>query len=103
VVLLPGESSFEALSRISVEEGLKIASRDWDGLPDNLARIKTQVITSTMSVQARVDETQLRAKQLDVLPKLLELMASEAKKIPPMLELESNVGMDMRPHTIPTQ
>jgi hypothetical protein len=39
-----------------------------------------------MSVQARVDETQLRAKQLDVIPKLLDLMREEQKKLPPMIE-----------------
>jgi hypothetical protein len=48
------------------------------------------VVTSTVSVQARVDETQLRAKQLDVIPKLLVLMEQERKKLPPVITVKSS-------------
>jgi len=49
--------------------------------------VKQTILTSTTSVQARVDETKLRQKQLDVLPKLLEIMRREEEALPPLLDL----------------
>jgi hypothetical protein len=35
-----------------------------------------------LTTQARVDETRLRRKQTDLLPKLIEIMQAEKKKLP---------------------
>jgi hypothetical protein len=35
-----------------------------------------------------VDETILREKQLDMLPKLIEIMEEEKKKLPPPITIE---------------
>jgi len=37
-----------------------------------------------LSAQIKVDETKLRERQLDWLPKLFEIMEQEKKKLPPL-------------------
>lgn len=42
-----------------------------------------------LTTQAKVDETRLRKKQTDMMPKLLEIIAQERKKLP-ILDLVPN-------------
>ena len=52
-----------------------------------LLSIKLQAAQTAINTQAKVDDTQLRARQIDQLPKLLALIAREEGKL---LELEVN-------------
>jgi hypothetical protein len=61
------------------------------GDPDQsaLVRAKTSVITTSLSTQAKVDETRLRRQTLDRLPDLLKLVEDTAKRLPVMIEHEA--------------
>jgi hypothetical protein len=67
----------------ALEKACEIMRAPFDPNNGILARAQTAVVNAALSTQARVDETELRRRQIDVIPKLLELMAEEAKKIPP--------------------
>lgn len=90
VALQSGESPYDALGRISVEEQIELAARPWDGLTDTLARLKAQIIVA----RTRASED-LKQKQLDIMPKLLELVRQHEVLIPPQV-------LDLEPEEFPT-
>jgi len=51
--------------------------------------VRLQAAQTALNVQAKVDDTMLRARQLDTLPKLLELIREAKKTSPLQLEAQS--------------
>ena len=47
-----------------------------------LLSIQLQAAQTAINTQAKVDDTQLRARQVDMIPKILELIAKEEKQLP---------------------
>jgi hypothetical protein len=48
----------------------------------NLSRAQTAAANTAIGAQLRVDETALRARQTDMMPRLLEILAREERKLP---------------------
>ncbi len=66
---------------IALVETRKMIERDWEGLTEKEAAIKTSLIQTVYSTQVKVDDTRLRARQVDVLPKLLAEIAKAEKRM----------------------
>lgn len=75
-------TGFQALLDTSIDEANHLVSIPWESLPDYLCRVKASLIQSALTNGARVDENTLRKQQLDLMPKLLELISKEEKKLP---------------------
>jgi hypothetical protein len=60
----------------------------WDFDPDNDTndRLMMESLRLVMGTQTKVDDTRLRQRQTDMLPKLLEVLREERAKLPPLLE-----------------
>lgn len=80
------------LTQLSIEKAKEILEMDLNEKDDSfLALLGKQVtlITTVFTTQARVDESRLRARQADSLPKLLEALRQERAKLPggsPLIE-----------------
>ncbi len=66
---------------IALHETRIMISRAWDELTEKEAAIKTSLIQTVYSTQVKVDDTRLRARQVDVLPKLLARIAEAEKRL----------------------
>lgn len=55
---------------------------------DDSKQINAKIAASTqvLNIQSKVDDTRLRKKQQDLLPKLLEILKRERANLPPRLE-----------------
>jgi hypothetical protein len=47
----------------------------------NLSRAQTAAANTAINAQLRVDDTRLRARQTDMMPRLLEILAREERKL----------------------
>lgn len=81
-VLDRNSDDFDSLLQSAIKESREIINTPWSQLSETLQRIKSGLIQSTFTTGARVDENQLRKKQIDVLPRILEIMAQQRAKIP---------------------
>ncbi|SEE27842.1 hypothetical protein SAMN05444161_5310 [Rhizobiales bacterium GAS191] len=54
----------------------------------DLAKLQLGATERVLTTQTRVDETKLRRRQIDVLPRLLEILAEEKKALALMIEGE---------------
>lgn len=83
----PLADQLEDTSRLALKRAHEILSWPLDGLDQqfgNRLRAASNTINAVLSAQIKVDETKLRERQLDWLPKLLEIMEQEKKKLPPL-------------------
>ncbi len=60
---------------------------DFNSEEDANDRITMDAIRTVLNTQAKVDDTQLRKRQQDMMPKLLAILAEQEKKIPVVLDL----------------
>jgi hypothetical protein len=89
----PLADQLEDTSRLALKRAHEILSWPLDGLDQqfgNRLRAASNAINAVLSAQIKVDETKLREKQLDMLPRLIEIMQEEEKKLPPssLVDLE---------------
>jgi hypothetical protein len=64
--------------------------RGWDYDPDSdNDRYVMEGIRTVLATQTKVDDTRLRRRQTDMLPRLLEILAKEERKLP-VLDLVAN-------------
>ena len=66
---------------IALTETRVMIARPWDELTEKEAAIKTSLIQTVYSTQVKVDDTRLRARQVDVLPKLLAEIAKAERRM----------------------
>ncbi len=82
---VPLASKLERVAAIAldkVEEVLGIPLPDpGDPTFGNLSRAQTAAANTAINAQLRVDETALRARQTDMMPRLLEILAREERKL----------------------
>jgi len=71
---------------LSLVEARKMIERPWEDLTEKEQSIKSGLIQTMFSTQVKVDDTRLRSRQVDMLPKILELIAKEEKRLPKMIE-----------------
>ena len=81
-----GADDLEDLLTLSLKEARKLIETEWNYDDPRFVTAKSGMIQSIFATATKVDDTQLRRRQIDMLPKLLELMAQEEKKLPPMIE-----------------
>lgn len=66
--------------------------------------MKASLIQATLTNGVRVDETRLRSKQLDMLPRILELITQEETKLPVLtLEALPQINNQIPPEKKPTR
>jgi hypothetical protein len=82
----------EQVTERALRKAHEILDERFDATNGVLARAQTAVIATALSTQARTDETRLRSQRVDMLPKLIELMEQEAKKLPPLVHDPSHRG-----------
>ncbi len=81
-----GADELEDLLALSLKEARKLIETEWDYEDPRFVTAKSGMIQSIFATATKVDDTQLRRRQIDMLPKLLEMMAQEEKKLPPLIE-----------------
>lgn len=62
---------------------------DWDNVRS--IQLQLSAIQITLGTQVKVDESRLRKRRIDILPKLLELMAAESAKLAAVKMIEGEV------------
>jgi hypothetical protein len=92
-------SKLETVSERAIEKLDEILALPLDPEHDQFAgllRAQNAAANTALNTQIRVDEFQLRHRQTDVLPRLLEIMAREEAKLP-KLPAENRDGGDDGP------
>ena len=67
---------------LSLEEARKLIEEPWMYDEPRLVSAKASMIQTVLSTGVKVDDTNLRRRQTDMLPKLLEIIAREEKRLP---------------------
>jgi hypothetical protein len=62
---------------------------EWDPADPKLNSTKLSGISVVLTTQTKVDDTRLRKRQTDMMPRLLEILAKEERKLP-VLDLVAN-------------
>lgn len=57
--------------------------------------IQASLINSIWSTQTKVDDTQLRKRQADMLPRIIEIMAAEERKLPVVRQITREQVIDV--------
>ena len=65
----------------------QILSHDLDLENEKLTKIQLLASQGVLHIQAKVDESRLKRRKLDVLPKLIELVREERAKRAPVIDL----------------
>jgi len=71
---------------IAMVEARKMIEKPWEDCTEKEQSIKATMIQTAFSTQIKVDDTRLRSRQVDMLPKILELIAKEEKRVPKLIE-----------------
>ncbi len=76
-----GATELEEATPIALRRLVQILDTDFD--PDDLNRMRAQISAATtiLNLQVKVDEGRLRRRKVDILPKLLEMIASEEGRL----------------------
>lgn len=85
VLTFDASSGLADLTELSMEKAKEILSITTEEKDDSflsILRAQVSLITTVFTTQARVDESRLRARQADSLPKLLEQLRQEKAKLP---------------------
>lgn len=77
---LDATGQLDELVDLSLAETRKMIETEWDFADPKFCGIKASMIQTVFSTQTKVDDTRLRRRQVDMLPKLLELIAREEAK-----------------------
>lgn len=80
-----GADALENLLELSLREARKLIECEWNFSDPRSVAAKSGMIQSIFTTATKVDDTQLRRRQVDMLPRLLQLMEQESKKLPPRL------------------
>jgi len=78
---LDATGQLDELVDISLREARTLIETPWDLLDPKIVNTKASLIQTVFSTQTKVDDTRLRRRQVDMLPKLLELIAREEMKV----------------------
>jgi len=78
---LDATGQLDELVDLSLTEARKVIEMEWDFGDPKFCGIKTSMIQTVFSTQTKVDDTRLRRRQVDMLPKLLEMIAREEMKV----------------------
>lgn len=73
----------KALDNIEQILDLPVCGSEGDDI--KILNLKATVAGQVLSTQARVDDTRLRRRQVDLLPKILEVLKREQAKLPPRM------------------
>jgi hypothetical protein len=68
----------------TLDECLELNDPDPDFV--RMMSLRKDTALGVLNTQAKVDDTSLRRRQVDMLPKLLEIIAREEKRLPVMIE-----------------
>jgi hypothetical protein len=76
-----GATELEEATPIALRKLVQILDTDFD--PDDLNRMRAQISAATtiLNLQVKVDEGRLKRRKVDILPKLLEMMAVEEGRL----------------------
>ena len=88
VSVLDASAELEDLTGLALGKVREILNEpiDWDNT--RMVNAQLSAATTVLNTQVRVDEGRLRKRKLDILPKLLDLIAKEEGKLAPkMLEM----------------
>jgi hypothetical protein len=76
-----GATELEEATPIALRRLVQILDTDFD--PDDLNKMRAQISAATtiLNLQVKVDEGRLKRRKVDILPKLLEMMAAEEGRL----------------------